>query len=72
MANPTKFSRPSVNPAVEQRTFPRTEEGCKAAGVFAAEKQAAGFRTQFTTRFSHRDFKTKQKVKCHVVHVFTR
>lgn len=72
MANPTKFSRPSVNPAVESRRFPKTPEGWAAAAQFSREKEAEGFRTMTTSKFGGRDMKTKRSFKVLVVHVFQK
>jgi len=69
MANPTKFSRPSVAPAIESRAFCNGTEGMAA---FIAEKEAAGFRVQVTQRFNGRNMKTHQPIKVPVVHVFKR
>jgi len=69
MANPTKFSRPSVKPAVESRAFCNGTDGMQ---TFIDEKVAQGFRVQVTKRFNGRDWKTKQPVKVPVVHVFEK
>jgi len=70
MANPTKFSATSANPAFMSRRFPKTPEGAAAASEFTQEQQANGFRTQVTSVFGGRDMKTKQSFKVTVVHVF--
>jgi hypothetical protein len=69
MANPTKFSRTAVNPAVESRAFVSVESRATMQ-AFIDEKVAQGFRVQVTSRFNGRDMKTRQPVKVPVVHVF--
>lgn len=70
MANPTKISRLSVNPAIESRPF---SDGRRAEmAAFAAAKEAEGFRVQITRRFNGRDMKTRKPIKVNVVHVFKR
>jgi hypothetical protein len=70
MANPTKFSATSANPAFMSRRFPKTAEGFADAAAFAQEQEDQGFRTQSVSAFGGRDMKTKRSFKVTVVHVF--
>lgn len=71
MANPTKFSRSTQNPAVETRAFVSAESRSQMQ-AFVDEKVAAGFRVQVTKRFNGRDMTTRQPIKVPVVHVFRK